>query len=281
MILALAACAGSDFVAPPQEPPPQEPSPQEPPPSTGTVTPSVVAVSLVPADTTVMLGSAFALRALKHFSDGHSEAMLPPWSTQSGSPLFSSSSNMVLAVNTVTGAANAVGPGTVQVSVRVDGGLSASGYVTVLPAPGGDTSSALRIVDFRMVEFTYVSLPSQFFYAPQVSVMTTGLNVTVLTIVLDVPGIGRPPTIGCGGLIAPGAARDLNGEVYGDYTFTVDSPGKAATGAPATVILTFIDAEGNAGTVSASGPIVRGNLPTTYTGGGNGGACFHGYVPPG
>jgi hypothetical protein len=79
------------------------------------------------------------------------------------------------------------------------------------------------------------------------------------------------------GAIAAGTSRDLNGEVYGSWTFTFDWAASRATGEDATAVVTYIDDTGAMGTTTATGPVIHGTDPTTYTGGENGGACFHAY----
>jgi len=88
--------------------------------------------------------------------------------------------------------------------------------------------------------------------------------------------LGNPPSFSCGGALSA-APRDLFGEVYGDWLLEIAGSGERATGEPATATITFVDDGGTMATRVVSGPIVQGSLPTTYSGGGNGGACFHGY----
>jgi hypothetical protein len=44
--------------------------------------------------------------------------------------------------------------------------------------------------------------------------------------------------------------------------------------------VTFVDDSRNVGVVTVPGLIVPGTFPQTYTGGENGGPCYHGYRPP-
>jgi hypothetical protein len=216
---------------------------------------------------TVFLGSIFTLRAFLVRSDGSRvEVPKPEWFT----PNFS-----VLAINPATGIAAAVGVGTAVVTVRADG-LTASAMLTVEAPTSTANSGALTVNAFSVVEFRYGSAPDQPFYAPQLLVTAaTSTSVTILTLVFHIPGLDDPiPAIGCGGRILAGATRQLNGEVYGDCTFSLF--GQRATGEPATAVVTFIDDTGATGTITVRGPIESGGLPGTYTGGENGGPCFHG-----
>jgi hypothetical protein len=216
---------------------------------------------------TVFLGSIFTLRAFLVRNDGSRiEVPKPEWFT----PNFS-----VLAINPVTGIAAAVGVGTAVVTVRADG-FTASATLTVEAPPSITRSGALTVNAFSVVEFRYPSATGQPFYAPQLLVTAAdSTSVTILTLVFHIPGLDDPiPSIGCGGHILAGATRQLNGEVYGDWTFSIS--GQRATGEPATAVVTFIDDTGALGTITVRGPIESGGLPGTYTGGENGGPCFHG-----
>ena len=178
----------------------------------------------------------------------------------------------ILAVNSVTGIATAVGVGTAFVMAR-SGDLVATVVVTVLAAPSPGSSTALGINSFSVIEYAPLA------YAPQVNVTATpGTSVTVLDLYFSIPGLGSIPGWGCGGLIPAGASRDLNGEVYGDFTFAIGSE-SPPTSDDATVTVTFIDDTGTAGSITSHGKIVVGGMPATYTGGQNGGPCFHGRVP--
>jgi hypothetical protein len=230
--------------------------------------PRIDSISISMPGTTI-LGSAFTLHAFVFRSDGSRiEASEPRWSTPY---------QWVLAVNSVTGSAVAVGIGTTIVTVNAEG-VAASATLTVQAPPGGGTSDALTVDAFSVVEFEYESLPGRKFYAPQLLVTAAPSgSVTVLTLEFHVPGLDdRIPTIACGGRVPPGGTRQLNGEVYGDWTFFFDDPGHRATGEPATAVVRFIDNTGATGAIRVHGPIEPGGLPT-YTGGRNSGACFHGY----
>jgi hypothetical protein len=97
----------------------------------------------------------------------------------------------------------------------------------------------------------------------------------VLTLSVLIPGLGGASPFSCGANIGE-TPRELNGEVYGDWTFEIDGAGRASAG-EASLALTFVDDLGTMSTIELRGPIESGSLPTTYSGGANGGACFHGY----
>jgi len=77
----------------------------------------------------------------------------------------------------------------------------------------------------------------------------------------------------CGGKVGE-AARELNGEVYGDPAFEMGTGSKRVTADEASAVITFIDDAGAMFTRTVGGPIVRGSGPA-YDG--DPGACFHGY----
>jgi len=97
----------------------------------------------------------------------------------------------------------------------------------------------------------------------------------------QIPGLVGPiPSFTCAGRVSPGAPQLVNGGVYGDWMFTVFGPGRMATGEGATAIVSFTDSSGANGVVTVHGPVVKGALPTTYTGGVDGGLCFNGRRGP-
>ena len=67
---------------------------------------------------------------------------------------------------------------------------------------------------------------------------------------------------------------DLFGEVYGDPLLEIGGA-QRATGDSATVTITFVG-DGTTAIRVVSGPIVQRSPQTSYTGGADGGACFHG-----
>jgi hypothetical protein len=143
--------------------------------------------------------------------------------------------------------------------------------------PVASGPAALKIHDFTMLEIG--GLGSGYF-APQVRLSSPpGRSITVLVVSFSIPGIGAIPPWVCDGVIGGSAVQELNGEVYGSYTFEIGGSG-VATGDPS-VVVTFVDDNQNIGVVSFKGRIAQGSFPQTYTGGQNGGPCFHGYRPPG
>jgi hypothetical protein len=236
---------------------------------TAATEPRIVALETSPASgTALLLGSTFTFHAVTVRSDS---SRMP-----TAAPTWTTLNEAVLAINPITGVAAAVGVGTALVAVQADG-LTATIAVTVIPpTPNPRGSSALTVNSFSVIELEYPSQPNHQYYAPQLNVTAaSGMPVTVLTLRFNVPGIGDSLIVGCGGRIPAGASRDLNGEVYGDWLFTFDHDGTAATSTSATATVTFIDSTGATGSITTQGLIVSGTFPTTY--GSNSGPCFHGY----
>ena len=227
--------------------------------------PFLVTLDVTPkSGATVALGSQFTFSAVVIRSD--SVRVAPTelgWTTLAPG---------ILAVNSVTGIANAVGVGSATVVAHSDG-LELVVVVTVLPPPSPDRSNALSISSFSMIQY------APMVYAPQVNVTAApGTSVTVLDAYFTIPGLGSIPPLGCGGLIPAGASRELNGEVYGDWLYAIGSE-SPPTSNDASVTVSFIDDTGATGAITSNGKIVVGGFPSTYTGGQNGGPCFHGRVP--
>jgi hypothetical protein len=235
-------------------------------PTTTKPAPSAVRLVIVPDSAVIALGSGFSLAAYQIMTDSSRVPVVPAWS----------SNESVVIINAANGYAVAVGPGHATVLARL-GQVTASALVTVPSPTTSALSDALVIDSFSMIEFQYPSEPGRWFYAPQMRARAAAnRRASVLTFKFAIPGLGAPPPFGCGASLTD-ASRDLFGEVYGDWLLEIDDAGHRATGETATATITFIDDAGNAGTRAVSGPIVRGTLPASYTGGQNGGACFHGY----
>lgn len=203
-------------------------------------------------------------------SDGTSIPMITAWA---------SSDSQIVAVDSKAGQlfAGRVGQATITASVDSPS-MAAEASVVVLARPNPRPDDALIVQQFYMTEYQYPSQPGHWYYAPQLRVVAApGRTADIGLLALSVPGLPDPiPPFACNAHITT-AARDLNGEVYGDWTMSVDSPGSRATGADGTAKVTYTDDAGVTRTITITGPIVSGSLPTTYSGGSNGGACFHGY----
>jgi hypothetical protein len=134
------------------------------------------------------------------------------------------------------------------------------------PTPQGVTTLVLG--SFKMIEFQYESLPGHYFYAPQIRVATDGGTVTIKALDFRFPDGSRAPPFCSTGIKVTGADRDLVGEIYGEYEFSLDyGDGHRAEPGGFAVTVTYVDAEGRVGTLAAMGEVVPGGLPTTYTGG--------------
>ena len=229
--------------------------------------PTVVRVAIVPDSASMPLSSALSFAAYKILSDS---SRLPT------SAVWFSTNDQVLTVAAGSGYAVGVGAGHAAVVARVDG-LVGVAAVTVLGPASVGPSDALVVDSFSMIEFQYASAPGEWFYAPQVRAHAgQGHTASVLVMKFSIPGLGNAPPFGCGASLDV-KPRDLFGEVYGDWLLSIDQTGHRATGEAATATITFLDEAGVSSTRVVTGPIVPGSLPTTYTGGSNGGACFHGY----
>jgi hypothetical protein len=133
--------------------------------------------------------------------------------------------------------------------------------------PGGPASSSLTIASFSVIEFQYAP-DNRWFYAPQIEVIETSgvASATVTKMSFAIPGLGQSPLFSTSKCVAPGQQIALLHEVYGDFEFTIDNPtvGRASPG-NATVNLTFVDPQGRGATITATGPIVPGQLPSSYS----------------
>jgi len=148
------------------------------------------------------------------------------------------------------------------------GGVVGTVVVNVRPELSGD-SPVLSVVDFRVLEIQYPTHPGWYFYAPQLRLAeTSGLGpIDVLRMGIVIPGLPSPIPSVCASIrLEPGSERDIFVESYGDFQITFDAPGHRATGANATATLQYATAAGRQ-SLTLSGPIVPGDLPTTYTGG--------------
>jgi hypothetical protein len=135
------------------------------------------------------------------------------------------------------------------------------------PTSGSGVSNLL-VDSFQVIEFQYDSLPGHYFYAPRMHVSSDGDPLTVEKLELAFPDGTPAPAFCSTGLPVSGAGRDLVGELYGDYEFSIDyADGHRAGPGSFTLTMTYVDAGGQRRTLSATGEATPGGLPTTYTGG--------------
>jgi len=119
-----------------------------------------------------------------------------------------------------------------------------------------------------VIEFQYDSLPGHYFYAPRIHVSSDGDSVTVEKLELAFPDGNQAPPFCSTGMAVTGAGRDLVGELYGDYEFSIDhADGHRAAPGSFTLTITYVDAAGQVRTLAATSEATFGSLPTTYTGG--------------
>lgn len=146
----------------------------------------------------------------------------------------------------------------------------------VVAIPFGSTTVKGLTVNLAFVEFQYSPGP-RWFYAPLVHLSADpGAAAALTSFNFAIPGLGATAGFCTQVPVEGGKPVDLFREIYGDYELTLDDPGHRATSSTGTGTFTFVDASGQSTTVNATGPIVPGSLPTTYTGGVGGGfsVCF-------
>ncbi|HEV8218325.1 MAG TPA: hypothetical protein VGP95_20890 [Gemmatimonadaceae bacterium] len=256
VLLALSALACSDSGMP-----------ASPTPTLAKEAPRAIRLIIVPDSVTLALSATVSFAAYTVMSDSSRVPVVPQWN---------STNFEILALNPANAYAVAVGPGHAAVMARFDN-FTAVAPVTVLAALTSGSADALIIDSFSMIEYKYNSASTRWSYSPQMRARApTGHKVSVLVMKFAIPGLGGVPTFGCGANLTD-VPRDLFGEVYGDWLLEIDGSAQQVAGATATVTVTFVDESGATGTRVVSGPITQGTLPTTYSGGQNGGACFHGY----
>lgn len=270
-LVLFASCSGDGPSAPQQKGPPPPP----PPPVA-----TFVRYAITPDAQTYRLGEEFRVRLVRVMSDSTRVPVLTSLDLL-GDPtaplVIFQTNDAILALHPYTGIAVAIAPGGAVVEARIDNVTLARAEITVTP-PNGVVSGALVVHDFWMVEFQYPTAPDHWFYAPQMTLSAApGRTVTLLTVRFSVPGLHGSVSWSCGGSLGA-ESRLLNGEVYGDWTFTMDSPGYRASNDVPTATVTFVDDTGATGSATLNGTVVQGTLPTTYSGGRNGGPCFHGYA---
>ena len=125
-----------------------------------------------------------------------------------------------------------------------------------------------------MIEFQYPS-SAQWYYAPQIRIKEIGnMNGARVTgFHFDIPGLDAAPSCRMFLGITGGSAVDLFQEIYGDFQLAIFSPGNRSTGGEATAYITVTDGRGTQRRIVVAGPIVPGELPKTYTGGGVAWTC--------
>jgi hypothetical protein len=128
----------------------------------------------------------------------------------------------------------------------------------------------LGITSFSVVEYQYQpSDAAQWFYAPLVRVAETGGGggATITEMSFNISSLPAAPPFRSSKCVGAGEERDLLNEVYGDYELSIEHSGSRALPGQASALLSFTDSTGRTGTLTATGPIAPGGLPTTYTGG--------------
>jgi len=131
-------------------------------------------------------------------------------------------------------------------------------------------AATLTVLSFVVIEYTEgADPPSQWYYAPQIRVAeTSGAGwVTVERVDLGIGGSGAPPpTVAFSDMaVGPGQSRDLFGELYGDYEFSYYEIGLHTHFCDVAATITYRDATGHTRTLTAHGPVVPGERPSTWT----------------
>ena len=255
----LPALACSDVAAPrvvlPTAPPSSTPAAPSPP-------PQVSAIILQPANAVVTVGDRYTIW-------GYVQTSIPE-ARWEGTIVWSSSDIRIAYVESVgETAASVVGlrPGSVSINATVVG-RTISTTLTVLGAAAPGEDVPVVVDDFHVIEFQYPSAPGHWFYAPQLRLHdTTGVaDAAVIRMAFEIPGFGGPSPACTTNRLVASTPVDVFREMYGDYEFTIDKPGARATAGMATAIITLRVGK-SAIMLTASGPVVPGSLPTTYTGG--------------
>ncbi len=140
----------------------------------------------------------------------------------------------------------------------------ATPVLVALPARAG----SLVVESFSVIEYQYPGYPG-WYYAPQVVVSSPddGSGVDVGLLDLTVAGLGDAPPVVLCRRVANGTRVSLLNEIYGDYELSISQGAVRASAPEATISISFTDGLGSTATVTASGPVVAGELPKTYTGG--------------
>ncbi|MFI5310416.1 MAG: Ig-like domain-containing protein [Gemmatimonadales bacterium] len=129
-------------------------------------------------------------------------------------------------------------------------------------------ASVLAIESFSAIEYKYDS-NLLWWYTPQIRVRETSGrgSVEIVRLEATIPGVGSTgPICSTGMHVGPDSSRSLVNELYGDWEFAMSSASRATAG-EATTTIWYRDETGRSASLSASGAVVPGALPTTYTGG--------------
>ena len=233
------------------------------------IQPTAVALEVSPGIVTLSLGQSVLLTAVKRMSDGSRVAINPSWVSKPPD---------IVSVHQ-NGSAVAVGIGEATITATIDG-LSASSSISVPRPVVAGVSDALVVENFLMIEIR--ASDTYWFYAPQFQVRAApGRTLRLLQIDFMLTALGAVPPWSCGANIYERSV-ELNGEVYGDWALSIwGPPGVRVGSGNIEARITFVDDKSVRATLVVSGKVVAGSMPSTYTGGNLGGACFEGYRPPG
>ena len=149
--------------------------------------------------------------------------------------------------------------------------IAAAPLADSAPDPATDAApTRMRIESFAVGEYQYAN-SAAWFYVPLVRLAASdGAGVAKLTrFDLSIPGMGAfGGTCGVRSLAA-GESADLITELYGSWQVEYGgTPGeRAIMGGTASLTVTVVDGRGEQQRLSASGLVVPGAQPATYSGG--------------
>lgn len=185
----------------------------------------------------------------------------------SPSPVWTSSDPSVVAV----GSGGNCGPGPVNGCGRTTAYARSSGLALITASMNGVLGTVgVRVAADRplnqkvAVEFQIVSVDDGW-NAPLITVSapSESSGFTVHAVRFELPSGRSVQLCGVHRRIPPGESVVLFREVYGDYE--LEFGGNPGTGEAKAIIL-LTDGSGAPGTVIATGPVVKGSAPTTYSG---------------
>jgi hypothetical protein len=138
--------------------------------------------------------------------------------------------------------------------------------------PQGNGPAQLSVVSFEMLELSrsddYSDSP-YYFYAPQLRVAErAGLSAAyIIRARFEMPGGWGQMGAACShAVVAAGGSSELFPEAYGDLSLSFSSgDGLRALAGEAKATIVYGDYRGAVDSLTVSGPIVPGSLPTTYT----------------
>ena len=232
-LAALSACSGGDSTAPAIPPP----------------DPTILSLRVTPASAIISFADTQVLAASKVMSTGLVVPVQPTWV----------SNNPDIITVDAHGVAAAVGVGRATISATAEGHSASSAILVTRPVVIFD---ALVVEEFAMIEYQYPSNPGHWYYAPHFKLRAaSGRAVTLLGIEFLIPGIGGW-RFSCGAVVSAEEGVAFNGEVYGDWAFSLGGGTERASSDSASVNLTLLDEKNDVVTHTVFGHVFAGSQPT-------------------